>query len=195
MIQINLLPVRAKKRKVTGRQVFYAYLVSIAATIVLIGIIWSLQEMQISDLNRQIAEAKAEVDKFAKYEAMLQEMTRKKEVVDKKREVIRNLQHDRDTIVRLMALISAEVPAEKIWLEKLIQAGNSMTLDGVALSNESIAEFMRNLESSPYILKGTVNLTHSRQTAVSNMKLREFQVTCQFMPFSQVQKLARKEGP
>jgi type IV pilus assembly protein PilN len=194
MIQINLLPVRAKKRKVTGRQVFYAYLVSIVATIVLIGIIWSLQEMQLSDLNRQIAEAKAEVDKFAKYEAMLQEMTRKKEVVDKKREVIRNLQQDRDTIVRLMALISAEVPAEKIWLEKLIQAGNSMTLDGVALSNESIAEFMRNLESSPYILKGTVNLTHSRQTAVSNMKLREFQITCQFMPFSQVQKLARKEG-
>ena len=91
-----------------------------------------------------------------------------------------------------MALISAEIPAEKIWLERLVQSANSMTLSGVALSNESIAEFMRNLESSPYVIKGTVNLTHSRQTLISNMKLREFQVSYQFVPFSQVQKRCRK---
>ena len=97
-------------------------------------------------------------------------------------------------MARLMAMISAEVPAEKIWLEKLVQSANSMTLNGVALSNESIAEFMRNLESSPYVVKGTVNLTHSRQTLISSLKLREFQITYQYVPFSQVQKLHSKEG-
>jgi type IV pilus assembly protein PilN len=194
MIQINLLPVRAKKRRVTGKQVFYAYLASIAATITVIGMVWILQEDQVSGLNKQVAEIKAEVDKFAKYEAILQDVTKKKEIIDKKRELIRGLQQDRDTIVRLMALISAEIPAEKVWLEKLLQTANSLTVDGLALSNEAIAEFMRNLESSPYVIRGTVNLTHSRQTMVSNVKLREFQLTCQFMPFSQVQKMSRKEG-
>jgi len=98
------------------------------------------------------------------------------------------------TVVRLMALISAEVPAEKIWLERLVQSSNSMTLDGVALSNEAVAEFMRNLESSSYVVKGTVNLTHSRQAVMSNMKLREFQLTYQFVRFSQLPKSPKKEG-
>jgi type IV pilus assembly protein PilN len=194
MIQINLLPVRAKKRKVSVKQVFYLYVASIAVTIALIGTIWILQEMQISELNNRLTQVKKEVDQLAKYDALLQEMAKKLQIINKKREIIRDLQRDRDTVVRLMALISAEMPAEKIWLEKLVQASNSITLEGVALSNESIAEFMRNLESSPYVIKGTVNLTHSRQTLLSNMKLREFQLTCQFVPFSQVQPSPRKGG-
>jgi type IV pilus assembly protein PilN len=194
MIQINLLPVRAKKRKVSVRQVFYAYLVSVLATIILIGTIWIFQEMQINDLNNRLAQVKREVDQFAKYDALLQEVSKKIQIINKKREIIRDLQRDRDTVVRLMALISAEIPAEKIWLERLAQSSNSITLDGMALSNESIAEFMRNLESSPYVIKGTVNLTHSRQTMLSNMKLREFQLTCQFVPFSQLQQSPRKGG-
>jgi type IV pilus assembly protein PilN len=194
MIQINLLPARAKKRKVSVKQIFYVYVASVVAAIILIATIWIYQEMQISDLNERLVQVNKEVERFAQYDALLQEVSKKIQVINKKREIIRDLQRDRDTIVRLMALISAEIPAEKIWLEKLAQASNSITLDGVALSNESIAEFMRNLESSPYVIKGTVNLTHSRQTVLSNMKLREFQLTCQFVPFSQVQQPPRKGG-
>ena len=40
-------------------------------------------------------------------------MTQKKQIIDKKREIIKDLQRDRDTLVRLMALISAEMPAGK----------------------------------------------------------------------------------
>jgi type IV pilus assembly protein PilN len=194
MIQINLLPVRAKKRKVSVRQVFYLYVASIAVTIALIGTIWILQEMHISDLNNRLTKVKNEVEQLAKYDLLLQEVAKKVQIINKKREIIRDLQRDRDTIVRLMALISVEMPAEKIWLERFVQSSNSITMDGVALSNESIAEFMRNLESSPYVIKGTVNLTHSRQTLMSSMKLREFQVTCQFVPFSQMQQSPRKGG-
>jgi type IV pilus assembly protein PilN len=195
MIRINLLPLRAKKRKVTVRHFFLAYLATLGVTIALIGGIWVYQEARIHSLNNQLAQVKSEVDKYAKYEPLLQEVIRKKQLIEKKLEIIKDLQRDRDTIARLMALISAEIPAEKIWLEKLVQSGNGMTLDGVALSNEAIAEFMRNLESSPYVVKGTVNLTHSRQTLMGNMKLREFQLTYQFVRFSQVQKVPKKEGP
>jgi type IV pilus assembly protein PilN len=194
MIQINLMPQRAKKGKVTVRQVFLAYMASVVIVIMLIGIVWIYQWTQIRDLQRRLAQVEEEVRQYAKYDVMLQEINKKKQIIDKKREIIRGLQQDRDTIVRLMALVSAEVPEEKIWLERLVQSGNSMTLDGVALSNESIAEFMRNLESSPYVIKGTVSLTHSRRTLISNMTLREFQIIYQYMPFSQVQSLRKAEG-
>jgi type IV pilus assembly protein PilN len=194
MIRINLLPLRAKKRKITVRHFFLAYLATVVASTLIIGGIALYQEMQIRNLNSRLAQVKAEVEQYAKYEALLQDVTKKKQLIDKKLEIIRDLQRDRDTIVRLMALISAEVPAEKIWLERLAQSSNSMTLDGVALSNEAVAEFMRNLESSPYVVKGTVNLTHSRQTAMSGKKLREFQITYQFVRFSQLPKSPPKEG-
>jgi type IV pilus assembly protein PilN len=194
MIRINLLPLRAKKRKVTVRHFFLAFLATIAVTTILIGAIWIYQETQIHNLNKRLTQVKAEVEQYAKYEPLVQEVIKKKQLVDKKLGIIRDLQRDRDTIARLMALISAEVPAEKIWLERLAQSANSMTLDGVALSNEAIAEFMRNLESSPYVVKGTVSLTHSRQTLMSNKKLRQFQLVYQFIRFSQLQKPAQKEG-
>jgi type IV pilus assembly protein PilN len=194
MIRINLLPLRAKKRKVTVRHFFLAYMATVAVTVALIGAIWIYQEARIHSLNNQLAQVKTEVEQYAKYEPLLQEVIRKKQLIEKKLEIIKDLQRDRDTVARLMALISAEIPAEKIWIERLVQSGNGMTLDGVALSNEAIAEFMRNLESSPYVVKGTLNLTHSRQTLMSNMKLREFQLTYQFVRFSQVQKVSKKEG-
>jgi type IV pilus assembly protein PilN len=195
MIRINLLPLRAKKRKVTVRHFFLAYLATIIVTVVLIGGIWIYQEARTHSLNNQLAQVKAEVEQYAKFEPLLQEVIKKKQLIEKKLEIIKDLQRDRDTIARLMALISAEIPAEKIWLEKLVQTGSSMTLDGVALSNEAIAEFMRNLESSPYIVKGTLNLTHSRQTLMNNLKLREFQLTYQFVRFSQMERVSKKEGP
>ena len=194
MIRINLLPLRAKKRKVTVRHFFLAYLATVVASVIIIGGIALYQEIRIRNLNSRLTQVKAEVEQYAKYEPLLQEVAKKKQLIDKKLEIIRDLQRDRDTIVRLMALISVEVPAEKIWLERLVQSSNSMTLEGVALSNEAVAEFMRNLESSSYVVKGTVNLTHSRQTVMSNMKLREFQLTYQFVRFSQLPKSPQKEG-
>lgn len=194
MIQINLLPRHAKKRRISVRQIFLGYLASIALVLIIIGIVWLLQKREIDGLRAHLARVEGEVRQYAKYEAMHKEVTQKKQLIDKKREIIMSLQRDRDTLMRLMALISAEIPPEKIWLERLTQSANSMTLNGVALSNESIAEFMRNLESSPYVVKGTVNLTHSRQTLIAAKKLREFQITYQFTPFSQVQKVAGKKG-
>lgn len=194
MIQINLLPRRSQKRKVTVRQILLGYLLCLGTAVIVMVGLWVYQRSEISELNERLARVNEEVRQLAKYEAMLAEVTKKKEIIDKKCQIIADLQRDRDTLARLMALISAEVPAEKIWLEKLVQSASSMTLNGVALSNESIAEFMRNLESSPYIVKGTVNLTHSRQTLISNLKLREFQITYQYVPYSQVQKLHNREG-
>jgi len=189
MIQINLLPVKAKKRKESAKQLFSLYLLSIVLAALIMGYLWYAKNSEIAMLEKRLAQLQQEVQQYAKYEGMLQEMTKKKESIEKKRNVIYDLQKDRDSIVRIMALLSVQIPPEKLWFERLSQSGNSVSLDGVALSNEAIVEFMRNLESSPYVQKGSVNLTHSRQTTMSNKKLREFQVTYRFYPFSEVQKM------
>lgn len=188
MIQINLLPVRVKKKKDNARQFVSAYLLSVVLLLAVIGYLWVTNESEIRTLNTRLTQVQQEVAKYAKFEAALQELTKRKEIVDRKRQIIKDLQADRDAVVRVLALLSIQVPPEKIWFDKLMQAGRVMTIDGVALSNEAIVEFMRNLETSPYVEKGSINLVHSKQLTVKDMKLREFQLTYRFCPFSEVQK-------
>lgn len=193
MIQINLLPVKATKKRESAKQLFSLYLLSIVLVLLIMGYLWYAKKGEIDMLNRRLTQLQQEVKQYEKYEAMLQEMTKKKEAIEKKRNVILDLKKDRDAVVRIMALLSIQVPPDKLWFERFSQSGNSIALDGVALSNEAIVEFMRNLESSPYVQKGSVNLTHSRQTTLSNRKLREFQVTYRFYPFSEIQKQTKTQ--
>jgi type IV pilus assembly protein PilN len=187
MIQINLIPVRAQKRRENVRQFISVYLLSFVLLLLVMGYLWISLKSEAELSERRLAQVRNEVNQYAKYDVMLKDLKQKKETIDKKREIIKNLQNDRDKVVRIMALLSVEMPADKIWFEKLSLSGNSMTLNGVALSNEAIAEFMRNLELSPYVELGSVNLVLSRQVAKSNMKLREFQLAYRFQPFSAVQ--------
>ena len=188
MIQINLLPVRVKKRKEGARQFASIYLLTICLAVAIIGFLWKYYDDQIASRQSELSALKQEVSKYAKFELALQQLSKQKELVDKKRQIITNLQNDRDSVVRMLALLSIQVPPEKMWFDKLTQTGNLVTLDGVALSNETIVEFMRNLESSPYIEKGSINLVLSKQLALKDMKLREFQLSYRFYPFSEVQK-------
>lgn len=188
MIQINLLPVRVKKKQEGARQFVSIYFLSIGLALAVIGYLWFSNESEITTLQTRLSGLQAEVAKYAKYELALQNLVKKKELVDKKRQVVTDLQRDRDAVVRMLALLSIQVPPEKMWFDKLAQIGNAVTLDGVAQSNEAIVEFMRNLESSPYVEKGSINLVQSKQMTLKDMKLREFQLTYRFHPFSVVQK-------
>ncbi len=188
MIQINLLPVRVKRKQELARQFVSAYFLSIGLMIAIIAMLWISSSKEINALGSRLNSVKGEVAKYSHFEQALKDLTAKKEMVDKKRDLIKSLQKDRDDAVRVLALLAIQVPPEKIWFEKLNLKPGSMVLDGVAQSNEAIVEFMRNLEASPYVEKGSINLVQSRQVEMQKMKLREFQISYRFLPFSEVKK-------
>ena len=188
MIQINLLPVRVQKRKEGARQIASIYLLTIVLAMAIIGFLWISYNQDIASRTNELSALQQEVGKYAKFESELQQLSKRKDLIDRKLLIIKDLQGDRDAVVRMLALLSIQVPPEKMWFDKLAQTGNSVTLEGVAQSNEAIVEFMRNLESSPYIEKGSINLVLSRQLSVREIKLREFQLTYRFYPYSEVQK-------
>ncbi len=194
MIQINLLPARVRKRRDNVNQFIYAYGLCIIGALCVMAFLWYYQSNQISNLNSRLAQIQSEVSKYAKFDQMVKDLKQKVALVEKKKNVILSLQTDRDTMVRMLALMSVLIPPEEMWFERMNQSARTLTLEGVALNNEVLAEFLRNLESSPYIEKGSVNLTHSRQKTLSNQKLREFQVTCRFFPFSEMQKRVKAQA-
>ncbi len=187
MIRINLLPAKARKTRDTTRQFIVAYGLSIVIAIGGIGYVRHSMKNEKERLDRRIVQLDRETAQYTKYDRMLKDLTAKKEIIEKKTAIIQSLQKDRDTIVRVLASLSVELPVDRMWFERLTQSGNTITLDGTALNNESIVEFMRNLESSPMIQENSVNLTHSRRITMKNVNLREFRISYRFFSFSQMQ--------
>ena len=105
----------------------------------------------------------------------LQFKTRKAEL-QKKVDVISNLQKGRSGPVRHFEALSAAIP-EKCWIESLGIKDEKVTLSGVALNNHTIANFMTALGQTGRFRD--VVLGVAEQTTVSGMKLVKFNLTFQ----------------
>ena len=155
------------------------------------GYLYYSQENEIEELTAKQKRIQQEVDRYAKFEQLLKTLSKEKDLIEKKKTVITNLQKDRDAVIRVLTLLSIQVPKDKMWFGKLSQVNDTITLEGTAMSDEAIVEFMRNLESSPYVAKNSVSLTHSRQKEIKEYaggKLRDFQIIYRFLPYSEVKK-------
>ena len=116
MIRVNLLPVRAKIRKENVRQIISVYLLSVLLLVAVIGFLWVSRGLEISRLEARLKQVQAEVAGYAKYEKILKDLQAKKAIIEKKRQTILSLQQDRDNLVRVLALLSVEIPPERGFL-------------------------------------------------------------------------------
>ncbi|MEP7041640.1 MAG: PilN domain-containing protein [Dokdonella sp.] len=150
MAKINLLPWRAERRKQRERE-FYMMLAmtGVAALAALIvAILWMGQlienqngrnaylQGQIKALDKQIEEI-ADLDKTRS-----QLLTRK--------EIIEQLQSNRSQMVHLFDEMVKTIP-DGVRLTSMKQAGDTLTLEGVAESNARVATYMRNVDVSPWM--------------------------------------------
>jgi type IV pilus assembly protein PilN len=150
MARINLLPWRTDRRKQRERE-FYMLLIASAvsgvlALLVLVG--WmgaridnqqernTYLQTEIKGLDKQIEEIK-ELDKTRS-----QLLTRK--------QIIEQLQSNRAQMVHLFDEMVKTIP-DGVRLTSMKQAGDILTLEGVAESNARVASYMRNIDNSPWM--------------------------------------------
>lgn len=189
MIKINLLPVRAAKKKENIRQQLSIAILSIILS--LFGWGW-YQITLINKVNRteeEIASIKKELDAMKLQAEELKKFKEKKEIFEKKFNIIKKLRENKNHPVHLLDDLSHSIPGF-LWLTSFTQVekekSSEIQIKGKAFSNEAIAQFMENLENSPYY--ANVNLKVSEQTDLKkgskgssgkNQGIREFTITCQ----------------
>lgn len=174
MIRINLLPHREEKRK-ARRQQFYVLLGLVS---VLAGVIWFLG---FSIINREI-NVQNEKNEFLKREiaALDKEIAEIKKIQEQtnallaRKRVIEALQANRTETVHLFNELAKQVP-EGIYLRTLTQAGNKLSLTGIAQSNARITTLMNNLDESPLLENST--LVETKSEVVGNRRLNAFSIT------------------
>jgi len=194
MIRINLLPIKIRAKKETGTKQTLAFLGCVLLTLLIVALSWLYQESQLNILRPKAQNLKSQLARYRRVEVRIKNLKKDRKLIDQRIKIIKNLQKDRDSLLRILALLTETIPKEKIWFKKLNEKGRSIRIEGTALSNEDISNFMRNLANSMYIGVGHVNLIKSQQKEISGRKLRSFELRFQYRTPSQIkQLLASKE--
>lgn len=150
MAHVNLLPWRAERRKLRERE-FYGQLG--AAFVAGLGfvLLWAIwMGARVDNQNDRNAILQGEIKQLDVKIDKIKELDKVREHLLARKQIIEQLQSDRSKMVHLFDELVKTIPASA-RLSALKQAGDTMSLDGVAQSNASVAEYMRNIEASPWM--------------------------------------------
>jgi len=177
MIRINLLPLRAERRKEDARRLLSCYLLTV--TLVLLAMAWwHISGMrQVSRLEVDLAKNKADTARYTREAEQMKVLKAQKAVLDNKLSVINTLEKSKTGPVHVLDELATRLPAQRLWLTKMEQTASTLKLEGQALDNESIAIYMRQLGASNYIRN--VDLVSAEQKDAGGAKVMAFVITCQ----------------
>lgn len=162
MAHINLLPWRAERRKQREKEFFIQLGAAFAAALVCLFIWGFWMGMRIDNQNERNTYLQSEIKQLDLRIAKIKDLEQVRQRLLARKQIIEQLQANRSQMVHLFDELVGTIPSS-VRLTGLKQDGDSMTLDGVAQSNSSVAEYMRNIEASPWM--GHVDLRQTENTS------------------------------
>ncbi|KQW25575.1 PilN domain-containing protein [Acidovorax sp. 22279] len=180
MILINLLPHREEARK-RRKEAFQATMfASLLLGLAIAGAIYWWFQIMITDqqnknafLQQEIKVLEGQIKEIASIEDEIASLRARQKAVE-------DLQSDRNLPVHLLTELVKQLP-DGVYVTAIRQAGQTITMQGMAQSNERVSELLRNLASNtPWLAKpelveitaSTVALTSRDQRRVSSFNLR-----------------------
>jgi type IV pilus assembly protein PilN len=171
MIRINLLPVRAERKK---QSLHKQLAIGILTVVLVVTICGYIQFFMITKINRvsrnlkrtqqQIAALKPVIDKINRYK-------QQKDEINKKITVINNLDSARLEPIYILHDLNQYKP-DKLWFTQLSRKGSSLNIKGISIDNETIVNFLDNLKQSLSLKQSELIYLKSRK--IQNLDLKEF---------------------
>lgn len=166
MAKINLLPWREELRN--QRNQTFAVIAALSAgvgVLIIIGVSTFYNQL-IDNQESRNQFMQNEVAKLDKKISEIKELKTKKERLLQRIATIQQLQTNRTEIVHLFYETVVSVP-EGVYLTSLAQAGDSLTMTGIAESNTRVSEFVRNIEQSKWMQSPRIDvIKRNKNTAL-----------------------------
>ena len=192
MILINLLPHREAARK--KRRDLFNVSIGLAALLggILAGVIYLYYQAAISTqegtnfiLETEIKKLESQIKDIATLETEIAALRARQQAVE-------DLQADRNLPVHLLTELVNQLP-DGTYITKMTQSDQVVTIEGVAQSNERIAEFYRNLaNNTPWFTKPTLVsiLAAAENLGKEQKRVANFEMTVKLVRSSEVEKNA-----
>lgn len=177
MIRINLLPGPKGRKAKPQYDVRAQAMLGVGLLLVTLAGCWwysaSLDEelearqTEKNDKTKQVAALNEQVKQVADFEQ------RKKQLQDKNR-IIDQLEKSRVGPVKVLDHVSQSLDPLKLWLVRVGVNGQNIDLEGRALSNDDVVEFVNNLRRTDYFTN--IDLQESRSALESQLNVYQFKL-------------------
>jgi type IV pilus assembly protein PilN len=177
MIRINLLS--TPRAKAVKKQ-WDVRLELISAVVVLILTVtgWMFYgetlESDIADKQHEKQGKEKEVALLKDKVKQVQDFERTKKLLEDKNRVIDELEKSRAGPVQVLDYVSHSLEPLNIWLVRLTIKGNNVELEGKALTNDDVVEFVNNLRQAEYF--SNIRLLESKSGTEAKLNLYQFKL-------------------
>lgn len=173
MIKINLLPVRESQKKEKLRE----QLVILAACVVFVIIgcatAYTTVLAKISQKNDVLTEQAKTIEQLKKQIGEVEKVKKLQTELQAKLDILDTLKANKIGPAHMLDELSSAVP-EKLWIDTFDDLGGAVSLSGLSVSEETVAQFMQQIEKSSYY--SNVELQALEQTVVGGNKLQKFKL-------------------
>jgi type IV pilus assembly protein PilN len=171
MIRVNLLPVKQIKAEVSRRRDLIMGGMALGLTALIILGAYIYQSYRISKLQNEIAIARGEIKALDVKVKEFGELQTKIKEFESKHKIIEDLNQRKAGPVRVMESLSAATPAS-LWLTEFKETGGKLVITGVAVDNQTVADFLKALATFHYFRD--VELIEATEGAPGGGPLKKF---------------------
>jgi type IV pilus assembly protein PilN len=180
MIRINLLGEKFDNSAAYALQ-GVLYLGSVFLTIFLLFLIQDSVEFErLSRIDEKEALSRRLV-KLEQVTKQVKDLEEKQKTLKEKLTTIATLKRKKHGPVHVLDDLATALP-EKAWVVDLTQKDNVISLKGIALDNQTVADFVSKVRQYPLFDPDRVEIVKSSEFLRDNVKLKEFLLTVQLKP-------------
>jgi len=185
MIKVNLFPFRAARIKENIRRQVTIYLLSMIFIILASSYFYLDLNNKVNTLREERDVKQKELDSFKDTNIKIVALKKTIADVEVKLKTIKRLEKGKTGPVKLLDDIVMSVPEDKLWLTTLKEQKGTLILNGTAMDNETVADFMNKLQNTKSI--NSVQLVRTRQKKIPgfDLSLKDFSLNSKTYAFKE----------
>jgi Tfp pilus assembly protein PilN len=144
------------------------------------GVYWYRLDHEKTAIAAQMQVAEQKNRELADIKARYMERQKQADAYKRRVDVIGQLRHNQTNgTVELLAMVGETVNhTEAVWLSSLQDQGNTVAIDGMALSSDAVANLISNLQKTGYFRNIEIKET-MQDESVKDMQAFQFTLTCE----------------
>jgi type IV pilus assembly protein PilN len=177
MIRINLLPGPKGRQAKPQYDVRAQALLGVGLVLITLAGCWwysaalddeiQAKQTEKQDKEKQVAQLNEQVKQVADFE-------QRKKILEDKNRVIDQLEKSRVGPVKVLDHVSQSLEPLKLWLIRMSLNGQAIEIEGRAMSNDDVVEFVNNLRRTDYFMN--IDLQESRAATESQVNIYQFKL-------------------
>jgi len=161
MIHINLLPVRAAKKREFGRQQLILF------GLILVGALlgnytwWKAENDGLNALDQRIASTRTEIAQLEKTIGEVKSIKEDKKALEDKLKILDTLKKGRTGPVKVLDELASVVP-QKVWILEFSEQNGGVSITGQAANYEDLSTFSKKLKGATHFTNITIKGARQR---------------------------------